>query len=148
MLLCRHLGYEEPTWILPGGTPHQGEGAASCARREVFEETGILIDPDRVAFILETTSPDSEQHLMEIVFLGFVRDRTTVPVDCEAHLKPEFVALSELSNTKLLPPIAGYLRGFARDMSSINVQRYGIASYLGNVWRPPEAPIVTMEVGE
>ena len=36
-------------WVLPGGTPREGESMTACARRELFEETGISADPSRVA---------------------------------------------------------------------------------------------------
>jgi len=40
-------------WVLPGGTPRTGESMAACARRETLEETGLSVDPARVAFVLE-----------------------------------------------------------------------------------------------
>lgn len=43
-------------WVLPGGTPRPGESMAACARRETFEETGITVEPTRVAFVLEALS--------------------------------------------------------------------------------------------
>lgn len=138
MLLCRRLDDAEPTWVLPGGTPHAGEGTASCARREVLEETGLHVDPDRVAFVLETTSPDASHHLLEIVFMAVHRDLSVSPplVGRESHLEPAFVPLSELGSLNLLPPIAGYLRGLGQRMSRLPEPTDATAAYLGNVWRP------------
>src|SRR6266487_1539949 len=50
VLLCQRSSGE---WVLPGGTPQHGEGSAACVLREVREETGLLVDPWRVAFVLE-----------------------------------------------------------------------------------------------
>jgi ADP-ribose pyrophosphatase YjhB (NUDIX family) len=137
ILLCRRLEDEVPTWTLPGGTPKPGEGSANCAQRELREETGIVVDLNRVAFVLEATSPDGADHVIEIVFLGFVRDAEPKPTQQEAHLRPEFVSLDEVAKLRLLPPLAGYLRGLSR-RPLFGDEMAGTAAYLGNVWRDPE----------
>ncbi|MHB1508734.1 MAG: NUDIX hydrolase [Acidimicrobiales bacterium] len=137
VLLCRRLDDPEPTWVLPGGTPRPGERAAACARREILEETGLHIDPERVAFVFETTSPNGRYHLMEIVFMAWHRDARAVPAGRETHLEAEFVPLDTLASINLLPPIAGYLRGLARQMSRLPEPALATAAYLGNVWRSP-----------
>lgn len=136
VLVCRRLDDTEPTWVLPGGTPRRGEGAANCARREVAEETGLRIDPDRVAFVLETTSPDGTHHLIEIVFMAILRDANAVLAGSEAHLEPEFVPLDRLGSINLLPPIAGYVRGLAGRLNRFSEPTTSTAAYLGNIWRP------------
>jgi ADP-ribose pyrophosphatase YjhB (NUDIX family) len=145
VLLCRRLDDREPTWVLPGGTPRRGEGAANCARREVAEETGLHIDPDRVAFVLETTSPDASHHLMEIVFMAELRDASVVPAGTEPHLEPEFIELDRLGSMNLLPPIAGYLRGLSRRVTRLDAT-HATAAYLGNIWRSTGAASGAMEI--
>jgi 8-oxo-dGTP diphosphatase len=131
VLLCRRTDQED-VWVLPGGTPRSGEGTAAAARREVEEETGMQVAAERVAFVLETSSWDREHHRIEIVFLGAERDRRAIPVQLEESLDPSFIPLADLDKIGLRPPIAGYIRGFARF-------RQATASYLGNVWRPDAA---------
>jgi 8-oxo-dGTP pyrophosphatase MutT (NUDIX family) len=46
MLLCRP---EAGDWVIPGGTPQPGEGSAARVIREVREETGLSVTPQRVA---------------------------------------------------------------------------------------------------
>ncbi|MDA8295413.1 MAG: NUDIX hydrolase [Actinomycetota bacterium] len=139
VLLCERRD-AKGTWVLPGGTPLPGEGSAACARREVLEETGLRIDTDRIAFVLEATSPDRSQHLIEIVFLGSDCDRLAVPERREERLSPEFVALSALASLDLRPPIGGYLRGLAGTRSRSLGALPGTGAYLGNVWRPSGFP--------
>jgi ADP-ribose pyrophosphatase YjhB (NUDIX family) len=134
VLLCRRP--ESDAWVLPGGSPRGGEGSAACARREVLEETGLAIDAERIAFVLEATSPDSSLHLIEIVFVGTDREPNTAPREIEPGLVPQFVPLSDLSARTLLPPIGGYLRGLARGSTRGFGAMSGTAPYLGNVWRP------------
>jgi ADP-ribose pyrophosphatase YjhB (NUDIX family) len=137
VLLCRRTD-EENTWVLPGGTPRQGEGTAAAARREVAEETGLQIAAERVAFVLETTSWDRDHHLIEIIFVGSERDRTAEPIQLETGLAPSFVPLGDLDRIGLRPPIGGYIRGYARSRGSLPDQHRFTAAYLGNVWRPSE----------
>jgi len=128
VLLCRRTDRED-VWVLPGGTPRGGEGTAAAAQREVEEETGIKVAAERVAFVLETSSWNRMYHRIEIVFLGADRDRRTVPAQLEENLEPSFVPLADLDKIGLRPPMAGYIRGFARSGQAT-------ASYLGNLWRP------------
>jgi 8-oxo-dGTP diphosphatase len=135
VLLCRRMEDSSPTWVLPGGTPREGEGATHCVRREVLEETGLVIDTSRVAFVLETKSPDRVEHRIEIVFMALLADLAVEPVPGEDHLAPQFVKLDRLSSMKMLPPISGYLRGLADKLSRVPQPADATAPYLGNLWR-------------
>jgi 8-oxo-dGTP pyrophosphatase MutT (NUDIX family) len=46
ILLVRHF---EGRWMLPGGTVDPGERPADAARRECWEEAGVLVEPVRIA---------------------------------------------------------------------------------------------------
>jgi 8-oxo-dGTP pyrophosphatase MutT (NUDIX family) len=46
MLFVRHV---EGHWMLPGGAVDPGERPADAARRECWEEAGVLVDPVRIA---------------------------------------------------------------------------------------------------
>ena len=49
VLLGRRLaGHGYGTWSCPGGKPHPGESALECARRELYEETGLEARAGRV----------------------------------------------------------------------------------------------------
>jgi hypothetical protein len=71
---------------------------------------------------------------MEIVCLATVRDVSISPVGCEVHRKPEFIALDQLSALNLLPPIAGYLRGIARQTTRLDPAQ-ATAACLGSIRR-------------
>lgn len=128
ILLC-HRDDRARSWVLPGGTPRQGESTAAAARREVEEETGLQVEAERVAFVLEASSWDRGHHMIEIVFLGAEREMGSTPQLREPGLDPSFVDLDGLGDLNLRPPIAGYVRGFFS-------RRHATAAYLGNVWRP------------
>lgn len=116
-------------WVLPGGTPRLGESMAACARREALEETGLALNPARVAFIAETLGPRSLRRAVDLVFLA-VPDAYRGPVLAEPGLDARFVPLAALAGLDLRPPLAGHLRALhARDGEPT-------AAYLGNLWRP------------
>jgi 8-oxo-dGTP diphosphatase len=116
-------------WVLPGGTPRPGESMAACARRETLEETGLAIDPARVAFIAETLAPGSARRAVDLVFLA-TPDAHGDPVPREPGLDARFVPLAALPGLDVRPPLTGHLRALhARGGEPT-------AAYLGNLWRP------------
>lgn len=136
VLLCRRLD-GEGLWVLPGGTPRLGEGSAHCAAREVAEETGLEVQIERVAFVLEASSVEEHKHLIEIVFLGSEREKGREPAELEPHLRPSFVPLDRISQVQMLPPLAGYIRGLAARAPLVHGDlTLATAPYLGNLWRP------------
>ena len=117
-------------WVLPGGTPCPGESMAACARRETLEETGLSVDPARVAFVLEALGPGSARRTVDLVFLA-TADGHGDPEPREPDLEARFVPLGLLPRIDVRPPLAGHLRALhARGGEPT-------AAYLGNLWRPP-----------
>ncbi len=121
-------------WVLPGGTPRAGEGMAACARREVREETGLLVDPSRVAFVVEVLGPDGGPRTVDIVFYATGVPQAARPRSQEPGLQPTFVPLDEIQNLNLRPPLAGHLRSTALHGGRL------YAPYLANLWRPSTEP--------
>lgn len=134
VLLVQRIGDGRDDWVLPGGNPRPGETTASCARREVLEETGLRVDPARCAFVLEAIDPARTQRTIEVVLATEDAPRTA-PEPLEEGLRPAFVALDDVAGLHMRPPLAGYLRSLA------DPRRRQTAAYLGNLWRPaPGAP--------
>jgi 8-oxo-dGTP diphosphatase len=126
-----HDGLDD--WVLPGGTPREGENMTACARRELFEETGISADPTRVALVVESVPPGSSQRTVDIVFLA------TEPVLGRAHsrepgLEPHFISPGQLAELDLHPSLAGHLYRL------LDPGAHGYAPYVGNFWRQSTIP--------
>ena len=118
-------------WVLPGGTPRPGESMTSCARREALEETGLPVEPDRVAFVLEALGPADRRRTVDLVFLAL--PARGEPETAEEGLDAQFVPLHAFPRLALRPPIAGHLRALHTR------GRARTAAYLGNLWRPEDA---------
>jgi ADP-ribose pyrophosphatase YjhB (NUDIX family) len=131
VLLVRRERDGHVEFALPGGTPRAGESLSSCARREVLEEAGLHVDPTRIAFLLEVVDGQHDR-VVDVVFTADLdrSQREESPLKgSEPHLRPQFVEVDRLSAVNLLPPIAGHIRGFARD------RRPPTIPVLGNLWR-------------
>ena len=130
VLLVRRVREDRDEWVLPGGTPRPGESMAACARRETLEETGLAVEPARIAFVVESQGPRSGLHTVDLVFLATQSVPGERPRSLEPDLSARFVPLGLLHQLHLRPPVAGHLRG-------LNARRAEqTAAYLGNLWRP------------
>ena len=137
VLLVHRTRGDDDDWVLPGGTPRTGESMAACARREVLEETGLHVDPSRVAYMLEVLGPGRGTRTVDIVFAASDAERDAEPVQQEPGLSPAFVPVEEISRLNLRPPLAGHLRGM------VGHRRPLYAPYLANMWRPTRASSAT-----
>ena len=134
VLLIHRTRDSADDWVLPGGTPRAGESTAACARREVREETGLWVDPARVAFVLEVVGPHSGPRTLDIVFAATESAPDVQPEVREPGMEPLFVPVDQIHEVDLRPPLAGHLRG----MLGQGRERY--APYLANLWRPVSRP--------
>ena len=44
-------------WLPPGGRLEGDESILDCARREAFEETGLVVEPQRILYVQEFVEP-------------------------------------------------------------------------------------------
>lgn len=82
------LSYETltGTWSLPGGGLEDGESAEACCRREVAEETGVLIRPSEC--LLEIDEFYEDCRYVNLYFTGEILGET------DRHLTPREQAVS------------------------------------------------------
>ncbi|WP_018569628.1 NUDIX hydrolase [Streptomyces sp. PsTaAH-124] len=136
VLLVHRTARGADDWVLPGGTPRAGESMVACARRETREETGLAVEPARVAFVLEAVDPDTGRRTVDLVFTAG-RAPGQTPASREEGMTAEFVAFPRLRDLDMKPPLAGHLPGLFHRGG----RRY--APYLGNLWRPQNGTRVT-----
>jgi len=75
MLLVRH-SYGPLNWELPGGAAEEGESATETAIREVREETGLNVVPERLSGVYY--EPANDMH--HFVLVCRLRDPGVLPV--------------------------------------------------------------------
>ena len=62
----RKGSHGEGTWSVPGGHLEFGETIENCAKREVYEETGLVITDVTVAGITNDIFSEEETHYITI----------------------------------------------------------------------------------
>lgn len=114
-VLCETTS-EEDFWSLPGGRAELGESASVTLLREMQEELGILMNIERLLFIVENffTEPNDSWHELGLYFL------MTAPADSYLNQSLEsikridevgnqllfdWLPITQLETLPLLPPI-------------------------------------------
>ncbi|MET8405380.1 NUDIX hydrolase [Streptomyces sp900116325] len=104
VLLVRSEENGSPVWKLPGGHVRADEGLIACARRELYEETGLLAGRLHCAFILDVHDRQSGRYIVEIVL--FPTGGVDGEAECrEEEREPRFVPMAELHALPLRPRI-------------------------------------------
>ncbi len=128
VLLVHHTHDGLDDWVLPGGNPLEGESLTACARRELYEESGVSGDVAGIALLVESAPPGSDHRLLDIVF-SVNQPALGKESSKEQGLEPQFVSLDQLANLNLHPAVAGHL---SRLLDSGAPEH---AAYVGNIWR-------------
>jgi 8-oxo-dGTP pyrophosphatase MutT (NUDIX family) len=148
VLLVHRTADGADDWVLPGGTPEDGESMAECAVRETREESGLDVEALDVAFVLETTPPDSPDRTVDLVFSTVPNASFGALRTAEPGREPVFVPLDRADTLDLRPPIAGRLLKLCRTLASAPGPGPGPgasagapfptagAPYVDNLWRP------------
>jgi 8-oxo-dGTP diphosphatase len=99
---------KEPIWMPPGGGLNFGESLFAALKREVFEETGLLVEPGRLLWIHEFI--EKPYHAVEFYFecsvaggelkLGNDPERGS---ETQILLDIKFVSFEEIASMNVYP---------------------------------------------
>lgn len=100
-------------WGLPGGGLEPDETLAECAKREVFEETGIIVNIGPIAFLLEWVVPRYTEALeagegpaygLEVFHYAFPEEPVPEPrAEKPGDTPARWVPLTEVPNLPIWP---------------------------------------------
>jgi len=98
-------------WVLPGGHARVGEIPAEVAMREIEEETSIIVENPRMAFVFHDYLNDNNDYYY---FCNYVSGTPTLGGE-EAEknspqnfFKPQWVKLHNIGKLNILPKYAKY----------------------------------------
>lgn len=91
------------TWGIPGGKKEVGEDSLSCAVRELFEETGIVVDKDLVEEIGRLYIRYPHIDYIFNMFRTRVDEIPTINLRIEEHQEIKWVTVSEAIALPLIP---------------------------------------------
>ena len=95
VLLVRKRGTK--MWMNPGGKPEPGEDARQCAVREVREELGLELDPDRLVSLEKHTAQAANEPGFNVVANCFVWP-DPIPETTGPHAEISEVRWNDMSN--------------------------------------------------
>ena len=108
ILLVRHLkpgAYD--FWVVPGGGAEGTEDLFAAAKREVYEEAGLHIEPLRIAYIEELSTPHTRE--CKVWFTGRLIGGTINTASGEAvreHIvEAAWLSRSEFEGKIVFPPM-------------------------------------------
>ena len=127
ILLVQHRKANRYYWVLPGGRIEYGEDFATCAVRELKEETNLDIKFGKVVFLSEAIAPDRSRHIINIYATAKVTGGELLlgnePMLADVAYKP----IIELEKITLYPPVADKI------IKAYN-EGFKTLEYLGNLW--------------
>ncbi len=119
VLLTRNRDRMGEFFLLPGGGQRMGETLHEAARRETAEETGWLVEPDRLLLARDYigahhqfAGEDGDVHQVELMFAAQLLERVEgwKPVHDAWQTGSEWMELSELDGVRIYPSVlAGLL---------------------------------------
>ncbi|MEB3222145.1 MAG: NUDIX hydrolase [Candidatus Sericytochromatia bacterium] len=128
LLLVEHRKGDRGYWLLPGGGLDHGETFFACAAREVREETGLLVEPERVVYLSEAIAPAGGRHIVNVFVKARVLGGTLTLPDGDIISAARWVPLGELPGLVMYPAIAEVLIASAATGFDHEVR------HLGAIW--------------
>jgi ADP-ribose pyrophosphatase YjhB (NUDIX family) len=116
VLLCANRWYSNkpPVWTLPGGRAEFGESVGDALVREFAEETGLVIELNRLAYVSEARSTVSRRLFLTCAFVVESLGGDLAPVDTTiAELR--FVPIHEFDSYLPSPSLGTPLRYFLQE---------------------------------
>lgn len=144
ILLVQHRKYGQTYWLLPGGGLEFGETIEECARRELYEETGLEASIGDLVFISESIPPDHHRHVVNLYYEGTLTGGTLEIEQGSVIAGASFVDIDRIPELDLRPPVQKELHAYLKNPSAAD--SLGIS--LGNRWEMPGTSLYSGEVAD
>ena len=97
-------------WVAPGGGVEHGEDIKAAAKREAFEETGLVVEPEKLIAIEQMMGSTSGTHHVKFwYFAGYGSSPQLGPDECsksrELISEARWLSRAEFADKMFFPPI-------------------------------------------
>lgn len=94
-------------WVAPGGGAEGGEDLHSTAKREVFEECGLQVEPLKIAYIEEVSNPHTRECKVWFTgrLIGGHLNCSATEAVREHIVEAAWLSPSEFANKIVFPPM-------------------------------------------
>jgi 8-oxo-dGTP diphosphatase len=99
LLIERKHAPFEGCWAIPGGFVDMDETLSDAAKRELYEETGIVVDKFHQLHTFDAVNRDPRDRTISTVFLGFANENSQIKAGNDASSADWF-------SLDALPPLA------------------------------------------
>ncbi len=112
-------------YVFPGGGPHDSESLAEAAKREVYEETGLVV------VVSDPVAEDVYRGVPNVFFLarviggslgtGHGKELASPPDSPSGSYRPVWIAIADLARLPVLPePVARRVPLLAQHLSHVH----------------------------
>jgi ADP-ribose pyrophosphatase YjhB (NUDIX family) len=94
-------------WLPPGGRLEGNESILDCARRETLEETGLVVQPQRILYVQEFVEPGYHFCKFFIMCSSCTGELTLANRDADESwlVDATFFSRQEMQGMEVLPPV-------------------------------------------
>ena len=111
LLIKRAAEPDKGLWSVPGGMVELGERASEAAAREVFEETGMVVDVVRVLDVIDKIIIDEDKVKFHFVIVDYIADYRSGELKASSDaLDARWVTTEEFKDYELSPTLIVLLK--------------------------------------
>ena len=129
VLLVQHAKDGRQYWMLPGGGVDFGESLTEALVRELREETGVEIRPERLVLASDAIPPDKHRHILNLCFTAEIVGGTPRMGEDSRLSAVEFLPVEDLVRILFYPAYSAEL------LEMIRAGFPESSRYLGNLWQ-------------
>jgi len=111
LLIKRAAEPDKGLWSVPGGMVELGERASEAAAREVFEETGLVVEVIRVLDVIDKIINDEDRVKFHFVIVDYIAEyRSGVLKASSDALDARWVTMDDFKDYELSPTLIVLLK--------------------------------------
>ena len=101
VLVCRAKKSKYPGWQYPGGKVLWSENITDALKREVLEETGLIIEPDKIVGLFQRETGPEDEEFIRVLFTATVKKQNSNKGEDPEIKAHKFVKIADILSGKV-----------------------------------------------